>query len=144
MRNKGIFITIGLTIIIGLVISFFSLKQSKELKAMLASSASNIQLSTGNEVRRSYQDSGRTLGKPIPAEVIIEYEPKNNYTEGDIYDEILKTLLNEHWQKEELSTDQSGFFRASLPQDAFIIRASVYIQLDRGIVSIRLRTAPYN
>ena len=116
--------------------------QSEELKAMLASRISTFQPSTGNEVRRSYQDKGVTLGKPIPAEVIIEYKPIGNYTVGDVYDEIVKTLLHQHWQKEELSTYQPGFFIASLSQEGFIIKASVNIQPDRGIVSIRLRTFP--
>jgi len=54
---------------------------------------------------------------------------------------IIKIVLDEHWQNEDLSTDQPWFFRAFLPQDAFIIKASVSMQPDQGIVSVRLRTA---
>jgi len=143
MRNKGIFIIVVL-IIIGLVVSFIALKQSKELKAMLYTSVATMSLTTGTEVRRSVEDNHTTLGKPIVAGVIIEYKPNSNYSEKDVFDEIVKTLLDEHWQKEDLSTDQPGFFIASLPQDAFIIKASIYMQPDRGIVSIRLRTVPHN
>jgi len=142
MRNKGVFITIILIIIIGAIVSFITLKQSKELKAMLNTSATTMSLTTGIEVRRSVQDNGTTLGKPVYADVIIEYKPTSNYTEKDVYDEILETLLNEHWQKEDLNSDQPGFFIASLPQDGFIIEASVSTQPDRGIVSILLRTSP--
>jgi len=144
MRNKGIFITIGLTIIIGLVISLVALKQSNELKAMLDTSVSSMSLTTGTEVRRSIEDNNTTLGKPIAARVIIEYKPKDNYSEKDVFDEIVQNLLDEHWQKEDLNTNQPGFFIASLSQDAFIIEAAVSSQPDRGIVSILLGTVPHN
>ena len=115
--------------------------QSAELKAM-ENSTSIIELTTGSEVSRWRQDKGVTLGKPDYPEVRIEYEPVNNYTLEDIYDEIVAILERNNWEREELSIDRSGFYRASLPQDSFSIQATVSIQLDRNIVSIRLRTIP--
>jgi hypothetical protein len=116
--------------------------QSKELKAMLESSVPTTQLTMGREVNRSYQDRGVTLGKPIPAEVRIKYEPKGNYTESDVFDEIIGILEQDSWEREELSVDEPGFYRASLLQDGFLIRATVHIQKDGTIVSVRLRTYP--
>ena len=126
---------------IGLYLSKYVI-QTKELKAMLESSIATIQLTTGREVSRSSQDKGVTLGKPIPAEVRIKYEPTGNYTESNVFNEIIGILERDNWKREELSIDEPGFYIAHLPQDGFLIEASVLIQTDRNTVSIRLRTYP--
>ncbi|VAW35517.1 hypothetical protein MNBD_CHLOROFLEXI01-2376 [hydrothermal vent metagenome] len=117
--------------------------KSPELTAMLESSASTTQLTTGREVSRRYQDSAKPLlGKPDRPEVRIEYEPINNYTKEDVYDEIVASLDENNWATEEVYIIRSGYYRASLPQDGFSILATVNIQSDRNIVSVRLRTVP--
>jgi len=114
--------------------------QSKELKAMLENPISTTELTTGHVISRSYQDKGMTLGKPEPAEVRIEYKPKDSYTENDVYSELVKILNQDNWDIDDLNSSQPGFFRASLPQDGFLIKATVNIRSERNIVSIRLRS----
>lgn len=116
--------------------------QSQELKAILETPVSTTQLATGDEVSRSYQDKGVTLGKPVPAEVRIIYKPKGKYTNANIYDELIGILDKDGWKREDLDIDQPGFFRAALPQAGFTIRATVTIQSDRNTVSLRLRSFP--
>ena len=126
------------------VLIFFSgcNTRSDELNAMLESSASTIQLTTGREVSRWHQDKRVTLGKPIRAKVRIEYEPANNYTKEDVYNEIATILYENNWEREEQSIAQSGYSRAALPQDGFSIVAEVRIQSKSNIVSIDLVTIP--
>lgn len=116
--------------------------RSAELNAMLKSSVSTIQLMTGREVYRRQQDKGTTLGKPIPAQVTVEYEPVNSHTKEDVFTEIAATLERDNWEREEQSIPQPNYFRATLPQDNFSLVADVSIDSQRNIVSIRLATTP--
>jgi hypothetical protein len=118
--------------------------KSTELKAMLESSVATTQLTTGSEVSRQYQDrqTKPLLGKPKQPEVRIEYEPINNYTKEDVYDEIVGILEKNDWEREELSIAQPGYYKASLPQDDFTIVAEVLIHSKSNIVSINLGTIP--
>ena len=75
---------------------------------MLESSISTTQLTTGHEIKRWYQDQGVTLGKPVRAQVRIEYEPVSNYTKEDVYNEIVTILEKNNWEREEQSIPQSG------------------------------------
>ena len=118
--------------------------ESTELKAMLESSAATAQLTTGSEVYRQIQDREikPLLGKPKQPEVRIEYEPINNYTKEDVYDEIVGILEKNNWEMKELSIAQPGYYNASLPQDGFTILAEVLIHSQSNIVSIDLTTIP--
>jgi hypothetical protein len=121
---------------------FLSGCQSAELKA-LENSTSILQLTTGREVSRWQQDKGVTLGKPDYPEVRIEYEPINNYAKEDVYNEIVGILEENNWERKELSIAQSGYFRASLPQDDFKIVVAVLIHLKSNIVIIQFGTNPH-
>ena len=116
--------------------------KSEELVAMLESSISTAELTTGLEINRSKVDRGTKFGKPVHPEVRIQYKPIDNYTKEDVYEEIIEILEEGHWVREELSINLSGFYRASLQQDGFIIRATIKIQSERNSVSVRLRTIP--
>jgi hypothetical protein len=129
------------------VLIFFSgcNTRSDELNAMLESSVATTQLTTGNEVSRRYQDreTKPLLGKPKQPEFRIEYEPINNYTKEDVYNELVRILEKNNWEREELSITQSGYYRATLPQDYFTIVAEVLIHSKSNIVSIQLVTVPH-
>jgi len=68
--------------------------KSAELQA-LEDAASVLQLTTGREVSRSLRDKGTALGKPVYAEIIIEYEPVNSHTRKEVFDEIITMA---HWE----------------------------------------------
>ena len=115
--------------------------KSAELNAM-ESAVSIIELQSGREVSRRYQDREPKplLGKPKEPEFRIEYEPINHFTQEDVYDEIAAILEKNNWEREELSIAQSGYFKASLPQGDLTIVAEVLIHSMSNIVSIHLGT----
>jgi formylglycine-generating enzyme required for sulfatase activity len=109
--------------------------KSAELTAM-ESSVLIIQLSKGREVERFIDDKGEALGKPIYPGVLIVYEPINNYTKKDVFDEIVAILKKNNWQKQDSIVP--GSFSGSLQRDQFIISASVSIFLDKNLVSLHM------
>lgn len=139
LKSLVLFIFI-LLVVIGLYFSGY-LTQTKELKAMLKSSVPTTPLTTGREVRRSIQDKGVTLGKPIRPYVVIDYEPKDNYTKRDVFDEVVGILEKNNWEKKEVSLPPPDY-KALLPQNGFLIEATVTIQSDRNIVYLILETYP--
>jgi hypothetical protein len=100
MSQKKIRFIFGFVIVIFLLMLFLSGCKPAELKT-LESSSSIIQLQTGLEVRRSLQDKDTVLGKPIYAEMYIEYEPIDNYTKKEVYDEIIAILKKNNWEEDE-------------------------------------------
>lgn len=94
--------------------------QSRELKVMLNASIVTTSLTTGNEVRRSTQDKDTTLGKPLYPEVIIEYKPKDNYSLGDLHNEIVSIFEKENWERQEVQLP-SPEYQAILQQNGFFI-----------------------
>jgi len=54
--------------------------------------ASIMQLATGREVGRRLQNAEPGLTGPTIAQILIEYEPINNYTKKDVYNEIVAIL----------------------------------------------------
>lgn len=117
---------------------------STELKAMSDSVAATAQLTTGQEVGREYQErvTKPLLGKPKQPQVRIEYQPINSYTKEDVYKEIIKVLEANDWERIELSTPQSGYYKASMPGAGFLILAEVLIHSMTNTVSITLTTVP--
>lgn len=138
-------LALGVALAFGVLIFFSGCNtRSAEVNAMLDSSVATTQLTTGSEVRRRYQDreTNPLLGKPKQPEFRIEYEPKSNYTQEDVYDEIVGILENNNWENEELGIAQSGYYKAALSQDGFSIVAEVLIHSRSNIVSIQLHTIP--
>jgi hypothetical protein len=122
------------------ILLFFMGSKSAELKT-LESSASIIQLQTGQEVRRFLRDNGTgLLGKPEYAEVLIVYEPVEHYTTKDVYDEIVTILEKNNWEGEECNTCTYIHFSASLQQGDFTLLARVLIRSDENLVNISIVT----
>ncbi len=123
--------------IVALVISvllFLSGCKSAELKTM-ENSASVIQLTTGREVRRSLIDKQRGFTGPIYPEITIVYEPINNHTKKEVYDEIVAILKKNSWVGSEPLIN-NDFFKATLQQGSFEITADVASGLNENHVTI--------
>jgi hypothetical protein len=116
-------LVIGLMSIISLL--FLSGCKSAELQA-IEDAASVLQLTKGNEVRRSLQDGGTAMGKPVYPEILIIYEPINNYTLEDVYAEIVATLEKNDWEGSEPVTGRD-YFEATLQKGQFKISTGVSI-----------------
>ncbi len=116
---------------------FLSGCTSPELK-YLEDAASLIQLQTGREVDRLVQDKGRGFTGPIYAEIRIDYEPINNYTKKEVYDEIVAILEKNNWERNEWNIGRSDYFSASLRQGRFKLLASVLIEPDKNLVRIKI------
>ena len=110
--------------------------KSAQLK-QLETAASSIQPTMGQEVYRDSDDLSPPVTGfgPTPAEIYIEYEPINNHTKEDLYDEIVTILEENGWEGEECEGCRSASFGASLPP----ITARVRIQSNENLVSIRLK-----
>jgi hypothetical protein len=115
--------------------------ESVELRAMSDASVATAHLITGTEISRRSQDreTNPLIGKPKQPEVRIEYEPVNNYTKEDVFDEIVEILKKDGWVS---NTERSGYFTASLPQEYFTIMAEVLVHSKYNIVSVTFVTIP--
>lgn len=114
--------------------------RSAELTAMARSAAANLHLSTGREVERWERDNDVVLGKPVHAYIAIDYEPASGHTTQDVFAEIVTQLRHAGWQRKDILGPDSDFVIVALPQDDFIIEASVGIDEDRNVVNVRLST----
>jgi len=113
--------------------------ESAELRTMSGTSAATTQLTKGKEISRWSQDKeiDPLIGKPKQPELRIEYEPINNYTKEDVFDEIVEILKKDGWVS---NTERSGYFTASLPQEHFTIMAEVLVHSKYNIVSVNFVT----
>ena len=111
--------------------------KSAQLKA-LENSVSIIQPTTGREVSRSIRDKEAGLTRTIPAQIRIEYEPINNHTKEDLYDEIAAILEKNNWERRESNKGRSDFYSASLPQGRSKIIATVLIRSNENLVSVEM------
>lgn len=113
---------------------FLSGCKSAELKA-LEDSASVIQLTTGQEVRRWARDKDWGFSGPIYPKVTIVYEPLNNYTKEEVYDEIITVLKKNNWEGSEPVTGRD-YFDATLQQGGFEISTGVSVDENKNLVII--------
>lgn len=115
--------------------------ESAELRAMSDASVATEHLITGTEISRRAQDQETKplLGKPKQPELRIEYEPINNYTKEDVFDEVVGILKKDGWVS---NTERSGYFTASLAQEYFTIMAEVLVHSKYNIVSVTFVTIP--
>jgi len=122
-----------------IILLFLSGCKSDQLKT-LESSLSTIQLTTGREVSRYARDRSEGFTGPIYANIRLEFEPINQYSKKDVYDEIVAYLEENNWEEDECNGCSSGYFSASLPQDPYPIPLSVEVLLhaDENLVSISI------
>lgn len=129
----------------GILILFLGNKylvKSNELRAILATPIVTSPLTTGYEVERFVSDKGVTLGMPVYPEVLIVYEPKDDYTQRDVFDEVIGILEKDKWEKKELNAPNPEYYKASLPQNGFSIGAEVSTSSDRNTVVMTLKINP--
>ena len=141
MMNRQRHVFIVISALIGCVLIFLSSCKVKSAQLQqLESSVSIIQLTTGHEVNRWYQDKEVGLTGPIYAEIRIEYEPINNYKKEEVYDEIVDILKKHNWDGEACHACSTASFSASLQQDDYPIpiSARVRVHSDQNLVSIRM------
>jgi hypothetical protein len=122
------------------VLLFLSGCKSAELQA-IENSASVLQLTTGREIERYAND--RSWGPFVVSiqrpEVKIRYEPINNYTTKEVFDEITAILIKNNWKDKGSKTQ--GLFKATLQQQGrYPLYTSVVIDSNKNIVSIRIES----
>ena len=113
--------------------------KSAQLKA-LENSVSIIQPTTGREVDRYTRNAQAGFTGPIYAQIRIDYEPINNHTKEDLYEEIVAILEKNNWEGKECDGCRTTAFIASLPRDDYptSIHATVLIRPDENLVSISM------
>ena len=125
----------GLILIIPL---FLSGCKSAELQA-IEDAATVLQITTGREVNRWIHDKGTALGKPIYPEIFIVYEPINNHTRKEVYEEIVAILKKNNWAgSEPIKGTGYDYFVATLQQGSFEISAKVAVDEIKDIVTISM------
>ena len=121
------------------ILLFLSGCKSAKLQA-LENSVSSIELTTGREVRRSLTDEHRGFitGGIYDPKVLIVYEPINNHTKQEVFEEIGAVLIKNNWEdygKAEL--DYSGtyyYFRTFLQYDGYPVTVWVNTSPDKNEV----------
>ena len=139
MHQKKTRFIFGLVTVIFLML-FLSGCKSAELKAM-EDATSVLQLTKGQEVERYITDKHRGFTGPVYPEVLIVYEPLNNYTQEEIYAEIVEILENNNWVGSEPNTGQK-YFKASLQQGNFEISTGVSIDSRNNHVVVKMIIYP--
>jgi len=127
-------LVIGLILIISLF--FLGGYKSPELKAM-ENSASVLQLTKGHEVERYITDKHSGFTGPIYPEVLIVYEPINNYTQKEVYVEIMTILENNNWERDKSYIFPDGF-KAYLQHGYFKIITNVNIDSRNNHVIVKM------
>lgn len=135
MNQKKTRFIFGLVTVIFLMF-FLSGCKSAELQA-IENSASVLQITTGQEVDRWTHDKGKTLGKPVYPEIFIVYEPINNHTKEEVYEEIVAILKKNNWVGREPIIDYD-YFKATLQQGSFEISTKVVVGRIKNIVTISI------
>lgn len=129
----------GIVIITALLILIFfgkNIFRSRGLN-VLEKSTSVIQIRTGKEVRRYLNDQSTSLlGKPIYAEVNLDYEPINGYTKRDVFNEIVLTLQKNNWQRGDQNL-VPDFFKGTLKQGSSTLTVSMSIVSDKNQVTVQ-------
>ncbi|MBI5952928.1 MAG: hypothetical protein HY865_14825 [Chloroflexi bacterium] len=133
-RKPKTLLVIGLMLIISLF--FLSGCKSAELRA-IEDAASVLQLTKGKEVRRWTDDGGEAMGKPVYPHVLIVYEPINNYTQEEVYAEIVTILESNNWEGNEPNPGRD-YFKAYLQQGQFKISTGVAIDDRNNHVTVKM------
>jgi len=96
-----------------------------------------LQLIKGQEVNRFLQDGGKAMGQPVYPEVLIVYEPINNYTQKEVYVEIMTILENNNWERDKSYIFPDGF-KAYLQHGYFKIITNVNIDSRNNHVIVKM------
>lgn len=123
-----------------LFLSGCGMTKSADLREV-ENSASIIQLKTGREIERYASDkiSGPLVVSPTYPKVLIQYEPLNNYTKKEVFDEIVAILTQNNWKVERSAV--SDYFEASLLQGQCRMLTSVLIETN--IVTVVITCYPH-
>ncbi len=124
------------------VLIFFSMQkpESAGMKAMLANPVANMQLTTAREIKRFQRDKDTVLGKPIYAEILVEYEPVGNNTQGDVYDEIVGIIKKSGWEKEDVTSGLEGkYYKAETRYGSFGKHLRIRVATDSQSSSVSLK-----
>jgi len=81
------------------------------------------------------QDKGEALGKPVYAELRIEYEPAGSFTKKEVYEEIVNTLNENNWKRDEWNI-VPDYYSGSIEEDKYTLLVSVLIRSDEDRVSV--------
>jgi hypothetical protein len=109
---------------------------SAELQT-LEKAVSILQITTGREVDRYVTDKGGiSPALPVFPEISISFEPSNEHTKEDVYNEIIAILERNDWQMNE-SDAFPGYFDGFLQQGRFKISGDVY-PVGRDINLVRI------
>ncbi len=121
------------------VLFFLSGCNSAKLQA-LENSVSTVELTTGREVRRSLTDEHRGFitGGIYDPEVLIVYEPIDNHTKQEVFEEIGAVLKKNNWRDYgRANLDYSGtfyYFRTFLQYDGYPVTVWVNTSPDKNEV----------
>ncbi|MEM9775065.1 MAG: hypothetical protein AAF902_10825 [Chloroflexota bacterium] len=139
LTRNSLFLGIIILVLAGIYITIVRYTtESKELTAIREDRITNAVFLTGTEINRTYQDQENTLlGKPIRAQMRVEFEPTANYSSSDVFNEIVSKFEVEGWHANELST-QSDYFTATLQKGDFSLLGEVYINHHTNIVGIHM------
>ena len=96
-----------------------------------------IQLTTGHEVSRYAHDEEWGFTGPNYAKISIRYEPINEHTKKEVYDEIVAILEANNWQEDECDACSADSFIAYLPSNT--LKVIVVLRTDKTSVSFLLK-----
>ena len=96
-----------------------------------------MELSTAHEIKQIIQDNEVSLGKPIYAEVRIQYEPIGQHTKEDVFREIVAILEKDQWQRSEMGIDDR-YYVATLNKDSFPLLTEVFNNKENTFVSLHI------
>ena len=137
-------VNIKLYIIVLLAFSLLLFLSGCKMKSVqlqeLENLASYIRLTMGREVSRWSHDKEAGLTGPIYARIRIEYEPINNYTKEEVYNEIVDILKKNDWKGQACIGCSTPSFSASLRQDDYPIPINARVRVHSGenLVSISI------
>jgi len=131
------------------VLLFLSGCKSATLQA-LENSISTIELTTGREVRRSLTDEHRGFitGGIYAPEVLIVYEPIDNHTKQEVFEEIGAVLKKNNWNDYgNAELDYSGtyyYFRTFMQYGEYPVTVWVNTSPDKNeVVLIVKEDSPF-
>ncbi len=140
MSHKKARSVFALMAVVSLLLPLLSACKSAELQA-IEDATSVLQLTKGREVERFLQDGGKAMGKPVYPEILIVYEPLSNYTQEEVYAEIVTILKNNNWVGSEPNTGRR-YFEASLQQGKFNISTGVAIDKRNNHATVTMTVYP--
>ena len=135
MNKRVLISSLAFFIIIGFAFVINN-PESKELKDVLKSPMANLQITKGDEIRRTYSDRGTTLGKPDYVDVHIEYQPKATSTKVEVFNELVENMRQVVNNSDEITFDgMDGGERFNNEGDLYraVFSYKTYLRIDVAI-----------